>query len=29
KLAGVRYAPPEPENPIKRVFKALFGGERR
>ena len=29
KLAGVRYTPPRPESPIKRVFKALFGGSRR
>ena len=29
KLAGIRYTPPRPESPIKRVFKALFGGGRR
>jgi len=29
KLAGVKYKPPEPESPIKRIFKALFGGGRR
>ncbi len=29
KLAGIKWeAPPEPESPIKRVFKALFGGKR-
>jgi septum site-determining protein MinD len=28
KLAGIRWEPPEPESPIKRVFKAIFGGKR-
>ncbi|MFA4645923.1 cell division ATPase MinD [Pyrococcus kukulkanii] len=29
KLAGIRWKPPEPESPVKRIFKALFGGRRR
>ncbi len=28
KLAGIKWQPPEPESPIKRVFKAIFGGGR-
>ncbi len=28
KLAGIKWQPPAPESPIKRVFKALFGGRR-
>jgi len=28
KLAGIRWEPPEPESPIKRVFKAIFGGKK-
>jgi septum site-determining protein MinD len=28
KLAGIKWQAPEPESPIKRVFKALFGGKR-
>ncbi len=28
KLAGIKWQPPEPESPIKRVFKAIFGGKK-
>ena len=28
KLAGIKWQAPEPESPIKRVFKALFGGKK-
>ena len=28
KLAGIKWKPPEPESPIKRVFKAIFGGKK-
>ena len=28
KLAGIKWEPPEPESPIKRVFRAIFGGNR-
>lgn len=28
KLAGIKWTPPEPESPVKRIFKALFGGKR-
>jgi len=28
KLAGIKWEPPQPESPIKRVFKAIFGGGR-
>lgn len=29
KLAGIKWTPPEPESPVKRIFKALFGGGKR
>ncbi len=28
KLAGIKWEAPKPESPIKRVFRALFGGRR-